>query len=462
MRKVVIRVDRKHSAIQNAAIILDQGKQQMIFILLFAVLYLLRDLGGANIPDIVISGLCAVAFIVMDIGTSLGMYVFTTALTVPHNEIVIVYMAVLIGKVLASGQMRISGKMLLLNLGMLLLQLVNITLFSRENVNNAIYDYVTRMLFIIVPLFWYHDEYSAEDFQSALLCYAAGVILGGTVTMILAAESVTWEVLLKGTGGYRLGKTYNTESGMQTSYNANQLATMCAIAASIFLQHMDTKRISKLFGFVLLGYSLFLVVLTRSRTGLLLMAMAVIIYYLTLVVRRKKLLAGIFLLGAICAVVFAVITFVPGVVEAVIERFVDQEDISNGRIDQFVFYIQKWIENPWCFFFGYGIGTYQDELGMGMSSHNAVADILISWGLMGMLLVVGIVGMCFGKGIKEVGKKDRAMALLPAMVALVASMAGQYLTVSYPHMRLCFLLLAAKGWEISDSTQKVLIKGNIK
>lgn len=446
MRKIVLRVDRKHSALEDAAIVLDQGKQQMIFILLFTVLYLFRDLAGANIPDIVFSGLCAAAFMMADVGTALGMYIFTTALTVPHNEIRIVYLVIVFAKMFFSGVMRINGKMLLMTLGAMLLQLMNVTMFSADGVEDVVYDYISKMLIFVLPLVWFNEEYSSEDFRSALMCYVVGVLLGGTVTLILTAERISWEALLKGTGGNRLGKTFSADETMHTTYNANQLAIMFAISASVILQRIDKKRISKAIGFAMVGYLLFLVVLTRSRTGLLMMAMIVLVYYLVLVFRRKRIFSGMALLAMIGALVFLVITLMPGAVEKLMNRFVDQEDITNGRADTFVFYIQKWVEKPWGFLFGYGIGSYFDIVEVGISPHNAITDILISWGLFGLLLVAGIIAMCWSKGIKGVDKKDRMMALLPAIVALVASMAGQYLTTGYPHMRQCFLFLAAKAW----------------
>lgn len=459
MRKIILRVDGKHSTIRNENIKLDQGKQQAIFILLFTVLYLFRDLAGVNIPDVAFSGLCAVAFVLSDKGTCLGFYIFTTALTAPHNEITIVYIVISIFKKLSSGKVQVNGRMALMTLGLLLLQLVNMTIFSTDNVSDIIYDYVTRMLIISVPLFWFDDTYSAEDFRSALLCYAAGAILGGTVTMLLAADRVTWEVLLKGTGGYRLGRTYNADEGMQTTYNSNQLGVMFSIAVAIVLQCIDQKKMSKILGVVLIGYALFIIALTRSRAGILTMAMAVIIYYLVLVVRRKRLFSGLLLLGGIGILVLIVLHLFPGVAQAALDRFVDQVDITNGRTELLVDYLRLWNKDPWCFFFGYGIGSYENIVSAENTPHNAVADILISWGIVGMLLVARIVYMFWRKGVHKVNKKDRIVSLLPAVTALVASMAEQYLTTDYPHPRLCFLFLAAKAFE-TDEKQPINSSGS--
>lgn len=454
MRKIVLKIDRKHSALQDAALVLDQGKQQMVFILLFTVLYLFRDLGGTAIPDIVFTTLCALSFIVADMGTCLGMYMFTTALTVPHSEIRIVYFVIIIAKMFASGRIQLNGKLLMITLGFLLLQLLNVTIFSQSIVENVVYDYVTRMLVLIMPILWYNNEYSAEDFNSALMCYVAGVLVGGTVTMILTAERRSWEYLLTGAGGKRLGKTYNTSEGMQTNYNANQLGIMFAITVSVVLGRLDRKRMSKILSIGIIGYSMFMVLLTRSRTGLLMVAFAVLAYILVVIVRRKRLLTGIFIGVIIAALVMGIAYFFPELTQRFANRFTDQEDITNGRLDIGAYYLYKWMETPWCFLFGYGIGSFFDELGVGVSPHNAITDILISWGLVGLVLVATVIIMCWKRGIQAVDKKDRVMALLPAVVALISSMAGQYLIAGYPHMRLCFLMLAAKTFATEKNADK--------
>ena len=48
-------------------------KLQILFIAVFSLLYIARDIGGIGFPDIVFSGFCAVAFLVADVGTTLGL-----------------------------------------------------------------------------------------------------------------------------------------------------------------------------------------------------------------------------------------------------------------------------------------------------------------------------------------------------------------------------------------------------
>lgn len=446
MKHISIKLGNKGYQTEERALTFGKGSAQMFWIALLSVLYLARDLGGVAFPDIVFSGLCAAAFLATDIGTSLGIFMFTSALTLPLNEIRILYLAILIIKMAFSVSLHIDVKMLVMTVGLLLLQLIDLTLFSNDNIVSTLYDYVVGMLFVIIPLIWYCAAFSPEDYRRALLCYVAGVILGGTTILLLTADAEGWSELLSGEGNIRLGALEEkTAEGMQTGYNANQLSGMFTIVAAIILVLMDQKRLHKVLGFGLLGYSLFVIILTRSRTGILAMLMIAAVYFLVTAFRRKKLLSAIFTLAGMALLAALMIRYFPELVENVMDRFEDREDITNGRADLFVLYMQAWSEDFWCFFFGYGIGSYKNMVDIWQVPHNAIADILICWGLTGLLLLVGILAMQGLQGIKAVKKEVRVLALLPAIVAAVICMGGQYLTTGFPHFRLCFLLLAAKA-----------------
>lgn len=427
-----------------------KGIQQVFWIALFSVFYLLRDLAGVALPDIVFTGICAVAFFMTDVGTSLGIFIFTSALTIPHIEIRFVYAIIMVTKLMFSGKLKMQPGMLLLTLGMLLLQLVDVLLFSADSVYADIYDYGVKMLVLILPLFWYGAEFSAQDFRRALLCYVAGVILGGTVILLITADHVSWSVLIAGTRGVRLGATENLTDTMQTAYNPNQLAGMFAIAVAIAVVFMEQKWMPKLLALPLMGYALFIIVLTRSRTGVVLVGLTVLIYYWVLVFRKKKFWTGLGVLLAVVLLALAAFSIFPDATQALLHRFTDEEDITNGRADLFVLYLNAWSEDPWCFFFGYGIGTYSDVVDIWNVPHNVVTDILISWGLVGLFLTIAVLVMQYRKGIALVEKKLLVLASMPAAIALIATIGGQYLTSGFPHMRLCFLLLAAKALAIPE------------
>lgn len=445
MKKIVLRYAGGGGDPRRGAIVFGEGSIQVVWILLFSLLYLLRDLAGVGFPDIVFSGLCAVIFFLVDTGTALGLYIFTTALTVPHNEIAIFYVIIMLVKLYMERKWHFQVPLFLATIGILILQLLNMILFSELALAEFAYDYVVRMLPMLLPLFWYSAEFSRKALRNAMLCYVVGVVIGGTVVLILTGNDLGWEALLQGQGMARLGiTTTETTINMQTTYNANQLAGMFDVVSAIVLIFMDKKWMPKIIGWLLIGYSFFIILLTRSRMGLLALVLALLIYYWIVIFRKKKPLQGIVMFVVALGVIGVVIQLFPEILQGALSRFINQEDITGGRSELFALYMSAWSDNLWSLLFGYGIGSYQNVVDIWDVPHNSISDILICWGLIGFVLVVITLYTLFRYGKKGVDKKWRLLAFLPAIIALAASMAGQYLTTGSPHVRLCFLLLAAK------------------
>lgn len=433
---------------------ISSGMQLVCWVAVLSVIVLLRDLFDVNFPDIVISGLCALGFLFLNIGSGLGLYIFTSALTLPHNEIRIFYLVISCLKLIHSGKLTLHSGMLLLSVGTLVLQLLDMTLFSQLGVTSLIYDYVVRMLLLVLPLLWYSINISARQYRHALFCYAWGTLLGATVVLILSAQKYGLLNLMTGSGAYtRLGLTGTTAEDMQTSYNANQLGIMSALVIAIFLVMVNQKQSPKFITFPVIGYALVIILLTRSRTALLLCVGIAMVFYWVIIIQHKQIFRGLTLFIALLLVLLLVISLFPGIVDATLNRFIDQDDITNGRSDLLQFYIKEWVSNPWCIIFGYGIGSYRDAIPHAtISPHNSISDVLICWGLTGIILIAGILWLCYRRNRRYLPRRLLLLAYLPAIVSLVSTLGGQYLTTGFPHMRTCFLLLAAKGY--ADTYQK--------
>lgn len=429
---------------------IGMGLQLVIWVAVFSVAYLLRDVAGVGFPDILLTGICGLAFLFLDVGSAMGMYFFTTALTVPHNEIRIVYIVLTAMKLMRSGGVKLNAGLLCATLGCMLVQLVNVALFSTQGLVELIYDYVTRMLVFLLPVLWYSRNASPRSYRQAVLCYLWGVMLGGTITLILTVRTYGFMTLLTGTRYIRLGKTVAEVAGsMQTTYNANQLAGMLAVAIAILLTYMDKGYLPKLPSVAVIVYALMLLLMTRSRTGLLTTIGAFVLYYWVAVIRKGRIRQGLIIFAGMVAVIAVVVNLIPGVVTAASNRFINQEDITNGRSDLLVGYMKEWLGSPWCFLFGYGIGSYEGMVdpNIGFVPHNSIMDILICWGLLGLVLLVICLVLMYRRNRWAVSRQDVLLAYLPAIVAIVASMAAQYTTAGWPHMRLCLLLLAARAFQ---------------
>jgi O-antigen ligase len=233
---------------------------------------------------------------------------------------------------------------------------------------------------------------------------------------------------------------------MQTTYNANQLAIMQAISATMMIILMYKNAFPKVAGILLLLPMAVIILLTKSRTGTLLFALPILIYFLFIIIKEKRIWQGLIVAVAVLLLLVIVQKYFPVVWSGLWDRFTNEEDISGGRTRLNATYFAKWSSNAWCLLFGYGIGAYRKVVGMGTSPHNGFVDILISSGLVGLISLCVQWVTLFRYGAQNISRKTYLIAFLPVIIAAVESFAGQYLTMGYPHMRMCFLLLAASSF----------------
>lgn len=445
IRKKTISMSNMHNG--KIQLSIDGSSMQWLVLILLSVSYLLRDIYGVIFPDLVFSGLCAAAFLILDSGYSLGVYIFTTALTLPHNEIMILYVIMTLIKQYRGGIIRLQSGMTLLTVLLLVLQMTNMALFDKSSWMTVVYDYITRMLYVVIPMLWFSYETPPYAYRRSMICFVWGMLLGAAVVMLLTARMIGWEALVRGSEFQRLGVTTQAGSvGMRTSYNANQLGGMMAISIALLLVAIEKKTLPKLIGWTGIAFAILIIIMSKSRTGLLCACGAGALYLWHIVVNEKKRLLGIVYVALVVLIVMAITQMFPDLLAGMLDRLQTEEDITNGRTDLFVIYLQEWSSNIWCLLFGYGIGSYQDVITTHNVPHNCIADILVSWGGVGFLLLGCLLTMLYQSSSAKLRKSERFLAFIPVIVALVISVAGQYLTTGYPHTRLCFLLLSAQGW----------------
>lgn len=415
------------------------------FLSLISAVYLLRDVFGVHFPDIVFSGLFGAAFLAMDPGSSMGLMMFSTAVTLPHNEIRFIYVLVTCMKLMRRGQLRLRAGMLALTFSLLVLQLIDTFMYSGLGLGGILGNYVNLAILIVLPLLWYSADIPSRQYRTAALCYILGALLGSACAFILTARLRGLTDLLTGARMIRLGITRTAASdAMQTTYNANQLGNMMALSIALAVTFMDKKHMPRLLAFPIIGYALFIIFLTRSRTAILLSAIVAVVCFWVVIIRRKQFLRGLILFSAFILIIALVATLFPGIVSATLGRFIGREDITNGRAALLLFYLDAWFTDPWCFFFGYGVDSLFYVLPHAADvPHNAIADVLVCLGVTGFCLVCGILLLCWRRGRRGVPGAEALVAYLPAIILGTASMAGQYFTSGTTHVRLCFLLLAA-------------------
>ena len=102
------------------------------------------------------------------------------------------------------------------------------------------------------------------------------------------------------------------------------------------------------------------------------------------------------------------------------------DDITNGRADLLTGYFDSLFNDPVSLFFGAGLQTYHNILGKNVdyiSSHNATQEVILAWGLLGLIaVVVWFVSLVRCRGIaNQKGGKMRSLLPLFILILMVQS-----------------------------------------
>lgn len=410
-----------------------------LWVIAVSLLYAMRDVMGVSIPEVFFLAVCGMGFIILQPEESFCLMVFTIQLTLPNNEIRLLYVLSLLLK----GKLHYQFKMFITVLGMLVLQLVDAAVFtSGGSIFSLLYDYVTFALCLIIPFMWGSLRYNRDALIRAAKYFIYSVIFIGLITVYMTVQARGWAILLGGNNRLGMGiNSYFADSAMRTANNTNAIGVSAACAVAVLIPLLNKKCINKIFGIIVLSICVILSFLTRSRTAFISLGIVALLFYFYTIKEKRALRKGLVLISVVVLAVLAISHYMPEIWRGTINRFIGQEDITNSRGIINAEYINVWSSNIWCMFFGYGALSYLNVTNVGISPHNMIVDILISWGLIGLILMFAFLTILTSRSIKGINKKERILYFLPAIVKLFAVMGGQYLTVPKNHLQLCFLLI---------------------
>ena len=188
--------------------------------------------------------------------------------------------------------------------------------------------------------------------------------------------------------------------------------------------------------------------LTSSRTYvacLLLMTFLFFCGYQGGILKKLQFLGGVLLILLVALLLLHKV--VPDLLEYFIGRFFEA-DITTGRDDLMVNYHNFIIDNNWVMFFGTGIQNYGEKLLVlhrvaANLPHNSIQEIIVAWGLPGLVLFGVLCLMLVLQAHKYNGRMN-ILNYIPLLIILFKSMAGQLLTsgytllaISYAYLSLC-------------------------
>ena len=284
---------------------------------------------------------------------------------------------------------------------------------------------------------WFISCQKLKDLEIRVIARSLAIAVVGVccITMYMQTTLVMGDVsdvLSQGSdGSYRFGNNNNNEEELfSLVFNPNQLGFICNLAIAALLVLMRLRK-STLIDVVMLSLCVTFGSFTLSRTFLVCLAFLLISFILLSTNSlRQRIFYIILLTLLIGGVVWAIDAFLPDVIKNFTARF-EVEDLSNNRIDLFVFYNQHIFSTAEYCLFGIGLQNFGEKLIQLYNPdievcHNGFQEAWVAWGLPGLVMVLWWLKQLVAESRRWCLTK-RYFSYLPLILILLDMQAGQFI-----------------------------------
>lgn len=404
---------------------LDTDKIFFILCCIMVALLTIRDVGNVNLSKWIFLALGVMVFLFFDNDYMAIFLCFLIPFIVgiPNSYIFLVGLIIFIGKNL---------KKIIINiyiLGLFLIFIIEFLSFIYGGFSIGDYiRFVAPLSLISLIIFNDKDNF---DYGKMLLYF------------LFAAVSAELNVIFQSTNlnglnnlissGLRLGNTKQLllEEGMRVSFNPNSLGFLCAFSISILILLLDRNIKHIPIKITLLVFQILIGIMSLSRSFLVILGIIALVYWLSLAESLWEFIKGFSIITVITIGICASINhYYPNLLTSIYARFA-VEDISNGRLDIMELYFNVLTKHPERLIFGVGLQGYNEKSGVMMSCHNGTQEILITWGVIGLLSVAFYIFGLYEYGMRGASVKGRKIIyLLPLIILIIDVQSGQFFSSS--------------------------------
>lgn len=380
--------------------------------IMIALLMILRDVGGVTVPKFIFIGIAAVVCFWGDKTVIYGLLAFIAPMAQGISYTYISAIALLC--YLLKGRLRYKKSALIC-----IVILLCIELFSAIRGWFSIIDYF-RFASVFLASFLFM---SGENEDSDPFIIVRQYILGYIAAMInlLAQMMAHYPISELLTMGIRIGNSRNLldmEEGIHLSYNPNSLSTVCLLAMLFSIILLKKKRN---WGYAAVAlFALLIGMTTQSRSFLVTLAVSTL---LLMVSSSLSLKAKIGAIGVGCIGWILANRFLSSYIISFAARW-KENDVWNGRIEILDYYFGEMFAHVDRLLFGVGLQNYQEKSGYVMSAHNSTQEVLITWGVVGLIVVV-ILFCAVIKNAHRQNPKAKLLQYIPFFAIILDSQSGQ-------------------------------------
>lgn len=237
----------------------------------------------------------------------------------------------------------------------------------------------------------------------------------------------------------RFGYLYRLDNRFALIENPNTLGKYSAfiISCYIVLIYLGTLK-RNLINSTLIIFVGIIGALTLSKSFLLMLLVMFLIYLLMLALERRFL--NLFVSVISIMMVYTIIHLgFDKLIQEISVRLNETDDISSGRLYIYEQYINYILNRDGVLIYGIGLQDYLEKLRLfdssfNQSSHNLIIEIIISWGLIGMILIGTylIIYLLGSTNFIHSNLMEKVIRLLPFISLVIAAMFSQFFA-SYYH-----------------------------
>ena len=329
----------------------------------------------------------------------------------------------------------------------------------------AIKNFIGQFIPMLLYGFLIWQDCGKVDYGFVVRCLAVC-----TVTMCLTLLGMVlvrsgYDVSAAFMNMQRLGVTSEETAVGVLRINPNSLGIICVLSVSGLLQLLTTGHgrptdVAMVLIMVTCG------ALTTSRTFLALLLIMVFLFWMAQERSMGKKLRFLLMAAVVAALATAVLA---AVFPVVIENFVYRltvVDLSSGRNDLLRAYNKFLYTHPDVLMTGVGLLDFGHKVVTQYAvsnniPHNGIQEIVVAWGIPGLIMFSVLVGFMLWKGKKAAGQQ-KLLNYIPLILLFAKIQVGQMVTSYYTMLAFAFCYLSlAHNFEqdIQHRTQKhILIK----
>lgn len=392
------------------------------YCLIIMVILLVRDVMGIYITKWLILIACIIPYIIFNLSYAMAFTIFLVPLSggLPFNYICLCSLIIIITKYLNKITLH---KYFLVVFLILIVELLSV-FYGRFSMGDYV-RFIAPLLLMSLLIFKANDD--DMDYQTIVICYLFGAI-GGELSVIWQSVNI-FGIDSMLSAGVRLGETKVIigDQAMRLSYNPNGLGRICAYAISALLVLMLKSRLPRSILIVILISQIVIGSLTLSRYFLLLIVVIMLVYLVSTAKSAIQFFRGVMVLCVVMAGIYVFASyFTPNVVKGYSTR-IAEEEFSGGRIELGKAYFDTIVQNPERLFLGVGLQNYNDKVGITGTCHYGLQEVLITWGVTGLMLVTLYIWGLYKHGRRGVAPHGlNIIYLLPLIVILIGIQSGQF------------------------------------